>query len=232
MKTAVTFFMLLCSTHLAHAQEPRKQQKLAVFDSARSALRELTNKFGNNPVSDQMQTETVQSLANIGESVKFLDGAIRRSRKQVPKEYLESVGLDAKLLKRLAKLDYNSESQRKRVCDELKEVESDLALKVTGPGRRGGGEVIRLVEVFVHAKKGGLEMGAYEVWYVPKGWVSEPSVFKRFDRLTDPANPPSMNLAPGNYFIWLSKVQPLTDRQPVSIGAYGEVKRELDVSVP
>jgi len=203
-----------------------------VFDSARGALRTLTNKLGNKPVHDQMQTDIVQSLANIGENVKFLDVAIRRSRNQVPREYLESLSLDAELLKRLAKRDYNSESERTRLYDGLKEVESDLELKVTGPGRQGGAEVVRLVEILVHARKGDQDVGAYEVWYVPKGLLREPSRFKRFDRLTDPSAPTSMKVAPGNYFIWLSKGSSLTDRKPVDIGVQGEARREIDVVVP
>ena len=112
----------------------------------------------------------------------------------------------------------------------MKELESDLAIKVSGP--RGGGEVARVVEVSVRAKKGDQEVGAYEVWYVPRGWIDTPSAFRRFDRLTNPAKPPSMNLSPGNYFIWLNKEQLGTKPQPVSLGLDRETKREIELVVP
>lgn len=231
MKTAVTFFLLFLSVPLVYPQTPpdKQGQEQAVFYSFHSTLDELKSRFGNKATSGGIQASIAQSLDNITEYMKFLESVIR-SGEPFPKEYLASVDLDVKLLKRLAGQESRSEPERERLYEGLKELESDLTLKITA--ERGSSDIARLVQVVVHAKKGDQEVGAYEVWYVPKGWVSEESVFKRFDRLTDPSNPPSMKLAPGNYFIWLSKGRPVTDRQPVSIGAYGEAKREIEVAVP
>jgi len=231
MKTAITFSLLFLSVQLVYAQTPpeKQGQEHAAFDSFHSDLDKLKRRFGSKTTSGGVQLSIAQSLDNITEYMKFLESVIR-SGEPIPKEYLASVDLDAKLLKRLAGQESGSEPERKRLYEELKELESDLTLKITA--ERGSSDVARLVQVFVHAKKGDQEVGTYEVWYVPKGWVSDPSVFKRFDRLTDPSNPASMNLAPGNYFIWLRKGPPVTDRQPVSIGAHGEAKREIEVAVP
>lgn len=230
MNPAATFLLLFSIFHLVYSQVPDKQgEERAVVSSFHSAVDSLTSRFGNNPASTGIQRDIAQSLDNITDQVRFLELVIE-SGKPIPKEYLESVALDAELLKRLARQESKSEAERKRLYEGLKELESDLTIKLRG--ERSGSDVARLVQVFVHSKKGTKEVGEYEVWYVPKGWGSERSVFKRFDRLTDPWNPPSMNLAPGNYYIWLSKGQPVTDRLPVSIGAYGEAKREIDLAVP
>jgi len=230
MKIGVIFFLLFLSPPLVYSQLPVKNgQEHAVFNSFHGALGELTSRFGNKTDSGGYQPDIAELLDKITEHVKFLESVIT-SGKPIPKEYLESVSLDGELLKRLARKESKSEPERKRLYEGLKEVESDLALKITG--KRGSSEVARVVQLLVHAKRGDQDVGAYEVWYVPRGWASDSSAFKRFDGLTNPSNPPSMNLAPGNYFVWLSKGQPVTERQPVSIGVNGEAKREIDVVVP
>lgn len=231
MKTTLTFFFLFFSVPLVCAQRPSEKQgqQHALFESFHSSLDELKSRFGNKTPDGGNQARIAQSLNSITDYMKFLESVIR-SGEPIPKEYLESLDLDAKLLRRLTAQKSRSEAEREMLYRGLKELEFDLTLKITA--ERGSSDVVRLVQVIVHAKKGDQKVGAYEVWYVPKGWASESTVFKRFDRLTDPSNPPSMNLAPGNYFFWLSKGKPVTDRQPVSIGIGGEAKREIDVAVP
>ena len=229
MKTAATLFILFSSLQLASAQVPQELQERPVLDSFHRSIDELNSRFGIKLTPAGFHADAIQALKKISQHVEVLEFVIG-SQKQIPKEYLDGIGLDAELLQRLARQEAESELGRNRLSEGLKEVESDLDIKANVV--RGGAELVRLVQVLVHARKGDQELGAYEVWYVPKGWLSEPSVFKRFDRLTDPSNPSSMNLAPGNYFIWLSKGSFLTDRTPASVGVNGEVKREIDLVVP
>ena len=231
MKTAIIFFLLFSSIAAVCAQtahDPPGQER-AVFDTFHKALDGLTSRFGSKPAPAGIEGDIAQSLENITDYVKFLESVIT-SGKHGPREYLESLALDGELLKRLARQQAISELEKNKLYDGLKEVEADLQIKITG--KRGSSEVARVVEVLVRAKKGEQDVGAYEVWYVPRGWASDSSAFNRFDGLTNPSKPPSMNLAPGRYFVWLSKDKHVTERQPVSIGANGEAKSEIDVPVP
>jgi len=225
--------LLLVLAHLfAYAQTPPPPQATehAIFDSYHDSLDALTRRFGITSASPGIEADIAQSLKSISDNVKFLKSIIN-SGKPIPKEYLESVALDAELLKKLSGQRSKSKREKSRLYDGLKEVESDLAIKV-GHVKKGRGDGVKLVQVFVHAKKGDQDVGAYQVWYVPKGWTNDSTKFNPFDRLTSPSNPTSMNLAPGNYFIWLSKGQPVTSRQPVSIGGDGKAIREIDLVVP
>jgi hypothetical protein len=227
--TGVLLFLFLVAAFTYAQTPPEPQAQVCIlFDSFHTSLDDLTKRFGNKS-SEAIQADIARSLDNIASNVKFLE-AVMSLGKPNPREYLEGLSLDAELLKKLARQRSKTAAQLKSLSDGLKEVDSDLALKVTGP--RGGGEVVRVVEVFVRAKKGAEDVGAYQVWYVTKGWANDASHFKPFDRLTDPSNPSSMKLAPGNYFIWLSKGKPVTDRQPASIGMNGEARREIEVPVP
>lgn len=230
MKIAGALLFLLLAFAINYGQtspEPQAQVH-TIFDSFHSSLDDLKKGCGNKSTTG-IEADIAQSLDSITESVKFLE-AVMNLGKPIPKEYLEGVSLDAELLKKLARQKSKTASERKTLYNGLKEVESDLAIKITGP--RSGGDVARVVEVLVHAKRGTQDVGAYQVWYVTRGWANDPSHFKPFDRLTDPSNPSSMNLSPGNYFIWLSKGKPVTDRQPASIGVNGEARREIEVPLP
>ncbi|HTG16924.1 MAG TPA: hypothetical protein VK747_16875 [Blastocatellia bacterium] len=231
MKTAIIFFLLFSSLAAVYAQtahDPPGQER-AVFDTFHKALNDLTSRFGGKPASAGIEADLAQSLENIADYVKFLESAITPA-KPGPKEYLESLALDAELLNRLARQESKSAAEKKKLYDDLKEVESDLEIKLSGA--RGPSDVARVIQVLVRAKKGEQDVGAYEVWYVPRGRASDPSVFKRFDGLTNPSNPPSVNLAPGRYFVWLSKGKPVTERQPLEIRLDGQSPREIDVVVP
>lgn len=230
MKIAATVLILFSSLHLASAQAPQDQQKRAVFDSFHRAIADLTARLGPVIAFGEFQTETVQAIHEIQKHVQVLEFVIE-NQKQVPKRYLESLELDAEILKQLSTQDAKSEPERKRLSETLKEVESDLEIKADVV-RRPGPHEVSLVEVLVHARKGDQEVGAYEVWYVPKASLSVPSRFKRFERLTSPSNPSRQDIAPGNYWIWLSKGSSSTDRTLASVGVHGEPKHEIDLVVP
>src|SRR2546421_93478 len=166
--------LLLALVHLfAQAQTPREMQlpDRAVFDSFHGSLDQLTRRFGITSASPGIEADIAQSLKSISDNVKFLESIIN-SGKPIPKEYLESLTLDAELLKRLSGQRSNSNREKSRLYHGLKEVESDLAIKV-GHVKKGRGEGVKLVQVFVHAKKGDQDVGAYQVWYVLKGWADD-----------------------------------------------------------
>lgn len=208
-------------------QAPRQKGAQTIIASFYDSLEVLAKRSGNLS-NTRIGRDIANSLDRITENVKFLDAGTK-SNESIPQEYLDGLFLDAELLVRLAKLPVRTNSDRKKILEGLKEVDSDLTLKVAGP--RGGGEVTRVVEVVVHARKRDQKMAAQQIWYVPKGWARELSRAKPFDRLSDPVRPSSMKLAPGNYLFWL-KDQPAAQRQPASIGANGETRREIELLVP
>lgn len=224
---ALLFLMLPLTFNYGQALPEQQEQVRATFDSFNRSLADLTKKFGNKSRVG-IEARIARSLDSITENVKFLEAVMKLGNK-MPPEYLEGVSLDAELLKELASRKPKNAVHLNSLYDGLNEVDSDLTLKVTGP--RSGGEVARVVEVLVRAKRGNQDVGGYQVWYVTKGWAKDGTKSRPFDRVTDPSNPSSMKLAPGNYLIWLGK-DPVTDRQPVSIGANGESRREIEVPVP
>jgi hypothetical protein len=226
MKAALSILLLFLG--IAHAQTGKKEtQQRLVFQDFQSALDQL-NQRPRLTSNNGTEADINELLAKISGHVKFLAQLVATA-KPVPKEYFAGVALDSQLLKELSQLS-SFYAERGRLYEKLKELESDLAIKVSGP--RGGGEVARVVEVLVRAKKGDEEVSAYEVWYVTRGWRDTPSAFRRFDRLTNPAKPPSMKFSPGNYFIWLNKEKLATQPQSVSLGLDRETKREIELVVP
>lgn len=224
MKLAAILLSLLAPT-LVSAQTPARapDEVTAVFNSLRTSLGSLQRRYPKKPA------HIVETLATIKDYVDFLEAELT-SNKPLPRMFLEGVASNARLLEQLARQPAKARQQKQRLNEGLRDVESDLQVKISGP--RNGGEVARVVRVAVRAKKGDQDVAAYEVWYVPKGWARQSSEFRRFDGLTNPASPPSMSLSPGNYFIWLSKNKIPTPRLLVSIGKYSEDKREIDMPVP
>jgi hypothetical protein len=229
MKIAAILFLLLLTSALAAAQEPPTYpQESAVFAYLQASTAALKAKTAKS------NADALKLLDDIEENVKTLAGVATGTRPVVfPAEYLESLTLDADLLKKLAGQKHNPKSaaDRKRIVAQLKDVDEDVAIKVVAL-KHGRGGSARLVEVTAHARKEAQDLGGYEVWYVPKGWASNSGAYKRFDGLSNPSSPPSMNLAPGNYLMWLSKGGAASNRQPVSIGGDGRTKRDLDLVAP
>ena len=224
----VALLTLSLTVAIAQATSGLAMQGGSVFDSFHSSLSRLRDKLGTDDL------KATGLLDKIGSSVTFLQGfTASSSNKEMPDEYLKSLKLDADLLKTLAGRKYspNPKLDRTELHQRLEDVASDLEIKVNTI-KRGRGGAVKLIEVIVHAKKGEQEVGGFEVWYVPRGWDNNPGQYSRFDRVSNPANPPAMNLAPGNYLMWLSKGKDATPRQLVRIGGDGKLKREVDLVVP
>jgi hypothetical protein len=232
MKIAATVLAIVLLPSLVRPQIPSAQntQQQDLFASFYHSLNEITENLGNKSGSLGGEANIHQLLNKITGNVKFLE-SMMTSDKPIPKEYLESLALDLELLKKYAAQKPKNRAEQEMLYEGLQEVDSDLTVKANHiKGGRGGGA--SLVQVLVRSKKDAQDVAGYEVWYVPKGWAADSLAFKRFDRLTDASNPPEMNLAPGNYFLWLSKGQPLPGRQPISLGGDGKAKREIDLTVP
>ena len=212
-------------------QRPAEQQARAsaVFRSFHDSLQSLRRE---TPMKANKETENesdiAESLTNIADYVKFLE-AVFASDKPVPNEFLEGVALDAELLQRIANREtkFHPELQ---LYDKLKDLEADLAIKVTN--NRGGGDIARVVQVFVRAKKGDQDVSAYEIWCTPKAWEFDAQHRRRFDKLTNLSNPSSMTLSPGRYYFWLTKERSESEHKLINIGVNGELKQEIDLVVP
>lgn len=231
MKILISLLLLLLAFGFSYGQTPLNEQKQVqvVFDSFHNSLEELTKRFKKNSPRG-IKAEITQSLDSITDNVDFLKKVMMTPEKPILKEYLEGVALNAEVLKELAAQKSTTAPQLRSLNLGLKEVASDLTLKITGP--RAGGDVVRLVEVFVRAKKGTEDVGGYQVIYVSRFRLKNKTYHKPFDRLTDPSRPSSMKLAPGNYVIWLMKGAQETKQQPASIGENNESQRTIEVPVP
>lgn len=146
---------------------------------------------------------------------------------KIPEEYFESLRLDLELLKGVAQKLSNSAPAFDGVLDSLSDVADDLEAKVAfSENALGAG--FRLVDLIVHTKRDALEMGGYEVWYVPKGWSDTPAKFRVSDQ---PSSPAILKLAPGNYWIWLKKGEMSTQKLPYTLGRDGS-RKEIDFPIP
>src|SRR5207302_10125994 len=102
MKTAATLFILFSSLQLASAQVPQELQERPVLDSFHRSIDELNSRFGIKQTPAGFHADAIQALKKISQHVEVLEFVIG-SQKQMPKEYLDGIGLDAELLKRLAR---------------------------------------------------------------------------------------------------------------------------------
>jgi hypothetical protein len=232
MKIRAAVFLILLTPLVAIPQTSRatKPQQRKVFRSFHKSLRTLEiRNDGNTTKINTTGDEEAQLMKSIDGHVKFLEG-ITSSGKPIPRVYLESLALDAELLNKLANQKSRSKPAQARLLEGLGEVDSDLAIKVKQI-KNGRGDGISLIQVQVRAKKGAQEVAGYEIWYVSRGWADVSSRFKRFDSLSNPSNPPSMNLPAGNYFLWLGKGKP-PEPLPLYIGGDQKSKREIELVVP
>jgi hypothetical protein len=149
MKIGASLSLLLLTSVLAAAQDtPTYPQESAVFAYLQSSTSVLKAKTAKS------NAEAAKLLDDIEANVKTLAGVATGARPvALPAEYLESLTLDADLLKRLAEQKYNPKSaaDRKRRAAQLKDVDEDLAIKVVAL-KHGRGGSARLVEVTAHAR--------------------------------------------------------------------------------
>jgi hypothetical protein len=229
MNIIATLLLPLLISSSLFAQGPTAQQTRAraVFMSFHDSLERLKRETAITS-NKEKESDVEDSLENISDYVKFLEAVIS-SGKPVPDEFLEGVALDAEFLKQIANRQRRSDPELQRVYDNLKDLEDDLAIKVTN--NRSGGDVARVVQVLIRAKKGDQDVSAYEVWYTPKAWEFDAQRRRRFDKLTSLSNPSSMTLAPGRYYFWLTKERFESEHKLLNIGVNGESKQEIDLVV-
>jgi len=174
----------------------------------------------------------------------------RPQRRGISGEYLSSLALNAVALGRVAgrsdassgvwELQYASElkiENEAAAISILRDVASDLDIKAKQVAPREPWRVrsakaddpASLIKVTVRAKRAGLEVKDYEVWYVAKGWANVAAAAQRFDNLSSPS---TKSLAPGNYFLWLRKGEEKTERQPFRFGGDSQYSRDIDMVVP
>lgn len=217
--------LLLCTSNLAVAQESLKKDSVdnKIFESIIKSASTLNITLGPSHSPSKRKLNDIQSNA------KFLQDLFASTgESQLPPVYAQSLSLDAKILVRLVKETRDRKYHKSEVYADVQNVAVDLSIKVAHIKYSRGG-AIKNIQVVVHTKRADQEVTGYEVWYVPKGWASEQSAFIRFDRVSSPT---SMDLAPGNYFIWLQSGQTKTSRLPVKLGGDGKSRRDIDLIVP
>jgi hypothetical protein len=87
------------------------------------------------------------------------------------------------------------------------------------------------IEVIVHTKKKGKEVGDYQIWYVKEAYENEPARYQTFDRFSSPA---SRKIPPGKYVMWTQATdgsKALGDRTPKEFGD-GQSAVETDLTAP
>lgn len=234
MAISPTILLLVASFVSIQVQEPAKDIGLqrAVFSSFHSSIEKLKQRFGAFSKSKRVEGQIASEVETIADNVKFLEAVT--AKKETPKEYFESLALDAELLTRLVSSRAKTRAAKQALLKGLKDVADDLTVKVKDiADTRGTNEGRpRTIRVVVRAKKGAQDLTGYEVWYVLVGWRDEKQKWNRFDRLTSSSDPPAADLAPGRYVMWLTTAGSSTPHQVIRVGVEDTLPKPVDLVVP
>ena len=87
------------------------------------------------------------------------------------------------------------------------------------------------IEIIVHTKKNGQELGNYQIWYVKEAYRNDASKYQTFDRFSSPA---SRKIPPGKYLMWAQTTdgsKATGEKTPKEFGD-GQAKVETDLAAP
>jgi hypothetical protein len=217
----------LSAIAFAQNQSQQPQSRLEVFNSLRNSALQIRDGLGRIGLSGSERRRADSLLDSIDTNASKVQAAAQSRRgAPVPEEYLRSLNLDAELMSIARDLSH-AKASRVKMLELLREVAEDLEAKVIfSQNVLGAG--LRLIEFIVHTYKNGQEVGGYEVWYVPRGWSDTPDKFRIADQ---PSSPAIMNLAPGNYFVWLKKGKMATEKLVYTLGKDGS-RKEVSFPIP
>jgi hypothetical protein len=198
-----------------------------MFIDIRNSVEFLNHKTIELAFKPREKERMNHALSTIIRDIDFIQTVALKGRmRQIPEAYLHSLRLNADLLQQVRRRTANGKADA-FILDSLELVASDLNLKAQYI-RSSRGSNLRLVEVLVHTLDDRKEVGGYEVWYVPVGWVDEPREYKRFGRLSSPTY---MDLTPGNYLMWSRLKNRESEKTNISVGKNGRSRDEVDLIV-
>lgn len=165
-------------------------------------------------------------IARIDQHVLVLDRARSAGLGgRLSPQYSDSLLADAALLEQAARL--LGAGNRSSALRAVTDAEADLAVKrahvEAGVGFSGGG--LRTVRVTVRTVRGTQEERGHVVWFVARGWASDPRRYARFDEMSSPT---SALLAPGNYVMWPGEASG-GGREPIAVGGNGLSQQTVDL---
>lgn len=140
--------------------------------------------------------------------------------KKVHPAYRKSLNQDLALLREAGKVE------DERSLETMRRVDADLKVKARHAAAR---DELELVAVKVTTKKDGVEVGGYEVRYVPRaldGVAGEDFPFRK------ESSPTTGDLAPGIYLLWARKGNVVSIKSPQEIGGDGKPTADIDLAVP
>ena len=224
LSLAVGLLIITCSLSssdvcsVLHAQTQSPSSALKILDSLNIKLEILQNRDRTN---EDLLAQLRQTSLEVRElrSVIALSGEGPQSQR-----YLDNLTSYSSVIQRFIDTTVPS----KEMLKVLREVSSDFHTKVIY-SKTSRGQPLREVEAIINTVKAGKgEVSGYEVWYVPRGLVDYPDEYKRFDNLSTPA---VMPLPPGNYFLWATRDNVVSERRPVTLGDDSRSKRYYDLPV-
>jgi hypothetical protein len=221
---SAAFALLLGAAAFAQTARNSSEVETVGWKAAERPFTDLAENAGTLQSAMAATNDTAANLlASIRVSTQFLRDRWTHSleHQPVPKSYLESLQLDADILKNLParKLsDHNANAI-------LRDVADDLAIKAAHckASIKGWASVIA---ISINTLKQGNPVTGLEVWYVPKGWADVPERWMRCSKLSSPAL--AGLLPPGNYMLRIAAGEPV----PVRVGGDGKDMQSIDLLVP
>jgi DNA repair photolyase len=219
MTFCVVLVVIVRITALGQTDQP--QSTIVSVNTMASAVEKLQNSV------EPKTSEISERLVQIRKHLEAIQEAVRVRPVMLgeePRRYRENL---VAISRSLVRLSENVPSTN-TLGLKLNAIEQDLALKEKFIGSTRG-EPLSQIETVVHTEgKDTHEKSGYEVWYVPKGLEDYKAEYRRFDNLSTPA---VMSLPPGNYVLWATKENVISDRRPLTLGDDGRSKREFTLVV-
>jgi len=146
--------------------------------------------------------------------------------RNVPRPYAESIAEDAAILQDIRKHGIIGQPQ----YEQIKAVNADLRIKADH-AEMAPEAAFDTIEIVVHTRKNGQELGNYQIWYVKEAYRNDASKYQTFDRFSSPA---SRKMPPGKYLMWAQATdgsKAMGEKTPKEFGD-GQAKVETDLGAP
>lgn len=209
--------LIACAATAAAAGRPDARDDDALKKSIDDSLAVIAKHAGLSTEAKAELADHVKKAAAPGpdDSPRF-----SAEIKKIHPAYRKSLSQDFALLRDARKAD-NDQGRA-----TIRQVAADL--KVKAKRAEAVGE-LDLVAVKITTKKDGVEVGGYEVRYVPRALDGVPGEDFPFRKESSPT---TKDLAPGIYLLWARKGTAVSAKTPQEIGDDGKPTADIDLAVP
>lgn len=168
MRMVILTFMLFSCSSFAHSQDIG----LDIVGGAAILKRAVAD--GHVKIAHGTSVRVPQVNAMLDETNGYLSVLSELSKnRSIPEAYTKSIAEDAAILKNIRKLGIIGPPQ----VSQIEAVNADLRVKADH-AELAPATAFDAIEIIVHTKKNGQELGNYEIWYVKEAYRDDASSIK------------------------------------------------------